>query len=329
MEKYITSIKDLVALEMANAIDEKDEYMSNFQKGMIHLLGINTPVDLKKASQFFTNSSLKNDPDANCMLGFIEECQGNYSSSFSHYALAAEKSGEKQESPYLNKVIKGRDILLKSFKKYNLPLTINEQITKILDDSNKGTAKSKLNAKIIAAYICEDEATCIDIAQELFEAGDIYSAKALLQKGNVHKKHALYDKIDKFVSESRDSIKTTKSAIVELEGESILPDYDKSLSISRIKKECDDCSKICCQEWTAENKVVIDKMIKSQKRKIAKEKAKKQERYEAIGWWLVIPAIIFGIGCMLSYHWDIYPVYMGGAVCAFFYYCVAVYVKLS
>ena len=327
MEKYITTIKDLVALEMANAIDEKDEYMSNFHKGMIHLLGINTPVDLKMASQFFSNSSLKNDPDANCMLGFIKECEGNYSSSFSHYALAAEKSGEKQESPYLNKVIKGRGILLKSFKKYNLPLTTNEQITKILDDSNKGTAKSKLNAKIIAAYICEDEATCIDVAQELFEAGDIYSAKALLQKGNVHKKHALYDKIDKFVSESRDSIKTTKSTIVELEGESILPDYDKSLSISRIKKECDDCSKTCCQEWKAENQVVIDKMIKSQKRKIAKEKAKKQDRYMAIGVWLLIPIIVFAIGCFFSSRWNIYPVYWIGLGCAALYYGVVFYTK--
>lgn len=328
MEKYLISIKDLVNNVMSNHINDKDESASNFQCGMVHLLGINTPVDFMKASHFFSNSSLKNDPDANCILGFVEECQENYSSAFRYYALAAENSGEKKETSYLQKVNKGRDRLQKSFKKFNLPLTINEQITTLLNDCNKGAAKSKLNSKIIAAFICEDESTCIETAQELFEAGDIYSAKMLLQKGKVDYSHNLYAKINKLVLKSKDIIKSTKGTLVELDGESIIPNYEKSLSIERIKKECDDCSKTCCQEWTSENKTMIDKMVKSQKRKVYREKAKKQEKYATLGLWLVLPAIIFGIGCLLGIHWDL-DAFGVGAICAILYYGVAIYVKLS
>lgn len=328
MEKYVTSIKDLIYNVMKNRIAEDDGATTNFQLGIVHLLGINTSVDFVRAGQFFSNSSLKNDPDANCLLGFVEECQGKYSSAFKHYAFAAEKTSEKQEPSYFQKVCKGRDRLQKSFKKFNLPLAINEQITTLLNDCNKGTAKSKLNSKIIAAFICEDKSTCIETAQDLFETGDIYSAKLLLQKGNIDYSHNLYRKIDKHVSESKDSIKSAKGTLVELDGESILPDYEKSLSIERIKKEWDDCSKTCCQEWISGNKAMIDKMVKSQKRIISKEKAKKQERYEAIGWWLVLPVVIFGIGCLLGNHWN-FNAFWVGVSCAVFYYCVAIYVKLS
>lgn len=328
MEKYITSIKDLVYNTITNRIAEDDDSMSSFQMGMVHLLGINTPVDFKRASLYFGNSSLKNDPDANCILGFVNECEGNYSSAFKHYALAAEELGEKQEPSYLLKVKKGRDCLFKSLQKYNLPLTTNDQISKILNNCNKGNAKLKTDTKVIAAYLCEDKSTCLEAALGLFDVGDYYSSKIFLQKGNIDSKNDLYNKIDKIVFELRNSIKSAKGTLVELEGKSILPDYEESLSIANIKQEFEDCSKRCCQEWASENKTIIDKLVKSQKRKISKEKAKKREQYEAVGWWIVLPVIIFGIGCMLGNHWD-FNAFWVGVGCAVFYYCVAIYVKLS
>ena len=81
MEKFITSIKDLVYNYLTNRIGDEDE-VSIFQLGMVHLLGIGTPVDFKRASQFFGNSSLKDNSDANRMLGFIAECEGDFSSAF-------------------------------------------------------------------------------------------------------------------------------------------------------------------------------------------------------------------------------------------------------
>ena len=323
MEKYITSIKDLVALEMANAVEESDGAMSKFQRGMIHLLGINTPVDFRRAFQFLDNSFLKNDPDANSILGFIEECEGNYSSSFKHYALAAERLGEKPESSYLQKVYNGREYLQKSFKKFNLPLTLNDQITKILNGCNKGTAKSKLNTKIVAAFLCEDESCCIEVAQDLFETGDLYSAKKILKKGNVDGSNTLYDKIDKLVSESKETIKTAKGSIVDLEYDSILTDYEKSLSIARIKKECDDCSKSCSQEWVAANKTNIDKMVKSQKRKNAKEKEKKKKNIGMVILFAAIPLIL------LIALWILFGDFILAGAIVFFYYCLCVYAAIK
>ena len=60
MEKYVTSIKDLIYNVMKNRIAEDDGATTNFQLGIVHLLGINTSVDFVRAGQFFSNSSLKN-----------------------------------------------------------------------------------------------------------------------------------------------------------------------------------------------------------------------------------------------------------------------------
>ena len=104
MEKYVTNIKDLVIQALTNGSEikakaESGDALSCFQMGMIHLLGINTPIDFKKASKYFGNQSLSNDPDANRLLGFIAECEGNYSQAFKNYANAG-----KANRPYINKV---------------------------------------------------------------------------------------------------------------------------------------------------------------------------------------------------------------------------------
>lgn len=261
MEKYIRSIEDLVVLEKTNGILKRDESSSNFLSGLVNLLGIYTPVDIRRAKQFFCNPSLTNDPDANCILGFIDECEGIFSSSFKHYAIAAEKTGGKQFLSYFQKVIDGRNRLQKTFKQYYLSLTFNEEISRLLNDINNGNSKTKLIAKVIAAYVCEDEAACIEVAQELFDMGDYYSSKILLQKGKVDNSYPLYNRIDMQALSSKDAIMSCEGTIVELEGESILPDYERSLSIANIKKKCEDCSKDCCREWMTANKSLITIMI--------------------------------------------------------------------
>ena len=55
MEKYITSIKDLVIQVMTNGAEikdkaEKGDAESCFKMGMIQLLGVNTQIDLKTAT---------------------------------------------------------------------------------------------------------------------------------------------------------------------------------------------------------------------------------------------------------------------------------------
>jgi hypothetical protein len=323
MEKYITSIKDLVALKMTNAIEESDESVSNFQKGMIHLLGVNTQVNFVRAKQFFGNSSLKNDLDANYLIGFIDECEGNYSSSFKQYALAAEIAGEKRDSAYFQKVSKGREMLQKTFKKYNLPLTLNNQITKILNEINKGTAKKKLNSKMIAAFLCEDDLSSIEVAQELFDGGDYYSAKSLLQKGNVNSSCSLYVKIDKTILASIENIDTVKGTVLELESESILPDYNNSLSLDTIKKECENSSISCCREWREATKIIIDKMVKSQKRKNAKEKEKKKKNIGMVILFAAIPLIL------LIALWILFGDFILAGAIVFFYYCLCVYAAIK
>ena len=76
MAKYISSIRDLMIQANNNISDIKTKAKESdpeacFQMGMIHLLGVKTPIDFKKASSFLENQSLADDPDACRLLGFI------------------------------------------------------------------------------------------------------------------------------------------------------------------------------------------------------------------------------------------------------------------
>lgn len=291
MEKYITSINDLVYDYLTNRIGNGDD-VSNFQLGMVRLLGIGTSVDFKRASQFFGNSSLKNDPDANRMKGFTAECEGDFSSAFKYYALSAELSKMADNSSQLQKVIQGRDELQKMFRKFDLPMAFNGVLSNVLGELNKGNAKTKLNSRIISALVSEEQLTCKEIAKELLETGDLYSAKLLLMKGNTDKNDELYQEIEKRVSQYQIEKKNFKGSIVELEDDSILPDYDKSLSVADIKKKCVEEVNSCNKEWKASCKTIIDKAMKSQKLKIAKEKAEKKNKNMAIIFLAIIPLIL-------------------------------------
>jgi hypothetical protein len=322
MDKYITSIKDIVYNSLTNRIGDDDE-ASKFQLGMVHLLGIGTPVDFKRASQFFGNSSLKDNSDANRMLGFIAECEGDFSSAFKYYALSAELTKKTKDCSQLQKVIQGRDELQKIFSKFDLPMTFNGVLSNVLGELNKGNAKTKQNSRIISALVSEEQLTCKEIANELLEAGDIYSAKLLLMKGNIDKNDELYQEINKRVSQYQVEKKNSKGAVVELEDSSILPDYDKLLSIADIKKKCLEEVKSCSNQWKSSSKTIIDKATKSQKRKIAKEKTEKKNKIMGIIFLAIVPLILFVA------LWIYFASITAAAAIIFFYYCICVFVAIK
>ena len=110
MAKYVTSIKELVVQAMTNLSKikksaEKGDPKACFQMGMLHLLGIDTPIDFTKAAQYFGDQSLTGDPDTSRLLGFIAEYKGRYSSAFHNFAKA---SGNDYQQSYIDNVIKER-----------------------------------------------------------------------------------------------------------------------------------------------------------------------------------------------------------------------------
>ena len=223
MDKYITTIKDLVIQTITNGSEikakaESGDAPSCFQMGMIHLLGIDTPIDFKKASDYFGNQSLSDDQDANRMLGFIAECEGNYSKAFKNYANAS-----KANIPYINKVYEERVNLKAFFKKIDLSDSAqNKIITNVLNEYIKG-GDTKVDASIRIAMICEDEDSCLNAAQALYDNGDYSSAMDWLLRGKVSQSNSLYLDVEKKLSNARTLIKESKLIeVIEIEGDSLL-----------------------------------------------------------------------------------------------------------
>ena len=99
--------------------------------------------------------------------------------------------------PELNKVFEERNNLQGFFKKLVLPNAVfNKEITAIINDYIKG-GESKVDASVKLATICNDEITCLEAAQSLYDAGDLYSAKRWLQIGNVANTNELFITIEK------------------------------------------------------------------------------------------------------------------------------------
>ena len=278
MAKYVTNIKDLVNQALTNSKEikakaESGDALSCFQMGMIHLLGINTPIDFKEASRFLGNQSLSDDPDANRLFGFIAECEGNYSQAFKSYANAG-----KASRPYINKVLEERVNLQNSYKKLGLPCTVfNKELTAILDEYVKG-GNSQIIASIKIANICNDTASCLDVAQLLYGKDDYISAKRWLQKGNIDSKNTLFSAIDKKLLEFKQSIKVSDEIqIVNLEGISLLTDTGTSCSFENMKHICDDVAVTCLKEW----KEIISKEINTVKKKLEEEERARIKKEES------------------------------------------------
>ena len=286
MEKYITSIKDLVIQVMSNGAEikdkaEKGDALSCFQMGMIHLLGINTSIDFKKASKFLSNQSLSDDPDANRLLGFIAECEGNYSLAFKNYAKASGSTGSNAKKPYNNKVFSERNNLQAYFKKLELPSTVlNKEITTVINDYIKG-GDTIVDASIKLAMICDDEESCLDVAQALFDTGDYYSAMRWLQDGNISDSNSLYISVKKKISDTKNALNLPNILeVIEIEGNSFLANFDITPSYAGIKHVCDDVAVACKKEWHD----TISKKIASIKKKVEDEEAariKKEKEEEA------------------------------------------------
>lgn len=250
MEKNVTNIKDLVIQTLKNGSEikakaESGDALSCFQMGMIHLLGIETPIDFKKASNYLGNQLLSDDPDANRLLGFIAECEGNYSLAFKNYA-----NSNKSNSSYINKVFEERGNLQTYLKKLELPTSVlNKEITIVINENIKG-GDSAVDAKIKLAYICEDETTCIDAAKAVCESGDYFSAINLLHKGKIDSNNALYVSIKNHFSTSDLALNHSGSIeVIDLDGNSFLTNFDSINSIASVKKNCDEASALCRKDW--------------------------------------------------------------------------------
>lgn len=282
MEKYLTSVKELVIQALTNGSEikakaETSDALSCFQMGMIHLLGIDTPIDFKKASKYLGNQSLSDNPDANRLLGFIAECEGNYSQAFKNYANAG-----KANRPYINKVSEERVNLQGLFKKLELPSTVqNKIITNVLNEYIKG-GDTKVEARIRIAMICEDEESCLDAAQALYDNGDYHSAMTWLQNGNISESNTLYASVKKKISDSKNAHNLPDILdIVEIEGNSFLAIIDTTPSYAGIKHLCDEQAVACKKEWVDTISPKIAAVIKKEKDEETARIRKQKEEEEA------------------------------------------------
>ncbi len=291
MEKYITSIKDLVIQALTNGSDikanaESGDALSCFQMGMIHLLGINTPIDFKKASQYFGSPSLSDNQDAIRLLGFIAECEGIFSQAFQYYAQT--ESSEKDS--YLDKIVKGRNHIQDYLKKLDLPATLNKEVSSILSDYAKGKA-SRTGACVKVAAICEDKPSCLEAAKALYESKDYISAIQWLKKGNVSAENPICVAInERFDKSKKDLLGSKLLQVVNLDSNSLLSKDDPMQSLNIVKKTCDEASTKCFKEWRDKSKAYVDAIIKNKNDKeqkeylaaLAEEEARKKKRSKLI-----------------------------------------------
>jgi hypothetical protein len=302
MENYVTSVKDLVIESLSSftliktSADNRGEANACLKMGLIHLLGINTPVNFRKAIDYFNKQALADNQEVIPLLAFTLECEGNFSQAFQYYA----KSVGNEQNTYIEKVIQGRNELKEYIKKLDLPLTLNQEITSILNAYSKGKA-SKVGASVKIAAICNDEQSCIEAARSLFIAKDYISAIQWLKKGNISKDNTLYNDINDAFIKSRDKIISSKELhVIDIDGTSLLSKEDPTPFLNNIRETCEAASKKCSMEWKEKTKKRIDTIIKIQKEteqnmylaSLAEEEAKKKakrKKYILIGiaFWLL------------------------------------------
>ena len=278
MDKYVANIKDLVIQALTNGSEikakaEVGDALSCFQMGMIHLLGINTPIDFKEASKYLGNQSQNYDPDACRLLGYMAECEGNYSQAFRYYANAV-----KGNRPFMNKVSEARGSVKSYFKKLELPEPLlNNIISNILNEYIKG-GQGKVEASIKLALICNDGETCLNAAQTLFDKGDYFSAMRWLRYGNVPEKNSLYALTKEKISESKKLINIPNVLeVFEVDGNSLLDNFNLTSSYyTSIKSICDEKSAVCKKEWIGS---VVRKMGLIKKMVDDEEAARLRELY--------------------------------------------------
>lgn len=288
MAKYISSIRDLVIQTMTNCSKIEADAKNNdaeacFQMGMIHLLGIDTPVDFKKAAAYFGNQSLSGDSDASRLLGFIAECKGDYSLAFKNYIKAKDTTGKDKNISLYNKVFEERNYLRELFKKLALPNNLlNKDVSDILNEYVKG-GTSRFDASIKLATICNDESSCLEVAQILYDNGDFYAAKRWLQNGNVSNTNSLYVSVEGKIEKTKKGIDLPNIIeIVEIEGFSLIEKSQTEPSYIDSKYICDETAKLCTKEWTKQTSSIITVLKKEyneeEEARIRKQKEEEEAR---------------------------------------------------
>ena len=282
MEKYITSLKELIAETSRNSFKLNESAKNGdpkacFQMGMVYLLGINTAIDFKKAKLQFSSQSLLNDHDTQRMLGFLSELDGDYSSAFMSYAKAAGSAVDDLGNSYIEKVIQERETLRDWLNKRKLPTRVlNNAITTILKDYTKGGDK-KEEACIEIAAICQDEASCIIAAQILSNSGGYSDAMQWLKYGEVESNNPVYKKIESKLYEISSSINLSEVLeVIEIEGNSLLSNVDITSVFAPAINSLDEIANRCHSLWVKEVMPMIE-TIKERWEKEEKERIRREQ----------------------------------------------------
>lgn len=282
MDKYITSLKDLIAETFRNSFKlnesaKKGDSKACFQMGMVYLLGINTAIDFKKAKLQFSSQSLLNDHDAQRMLGYLSELDGDYSAAFMYYAKAAGGVVDGSDDSYIENVKQERETLRGWLNKWNFPVRVlNNAITTILEDYAKGGEK-KEKACIEIAAICQDAVSCITVARILMGFGDYSDAMQWLQYGAVEKNNPMYQMIQSKIYENSRFINLSNVLeIIEIDGCSLLSNIDIAANFAPARNALNGISVRCSKLWRKEVMPKIES-IKSIWKKEEKNRIKKEE----------------------------------------------------
>ena len=282
MDKYITSLKDLIAETFRNSFKlnesaKNGDQKACFQMGMVYLLGINTAIDFKKAKLQFSSQSLLNDHDAQRMLGFLSELDGDYSAAFMYYAKAAGGVVDGSDDSYIENVKQERETLRGWLNKWNFPVRVlNNAITTILEDYAKGGEKKEKACFEIAA-ICQDAVSCITVARILMGSGDYSNALKWLQYGAVEKNNPMYQMIQSKIYENSRFINLSNVLeIIEIDGCSLLSNIDIAANFAPARNALNGISVRCSKLWRKEVMPKIES-IKSIWKKEEKNRIKKEE----------------------------------------------------
>lgn len=316
MEKYVTNISDLVisAMTIGDTIERKAEGgdpEACFQMGMIHLLGIEKPVSFRMAIAFFGKKPLSANSYALRLLGFLNECDRNYSSAFQNYAKAYDLDNADSKDTYIDKVITERKILHDYLNKMSLPKSVmNDEISKLLDGYKKGKTQRVESCSLIA-NLCNDEPTCIEAAGIAFQTGDLVTARMWLDKGNVDSGNSLYEEIEKKLAASKKTItQETVFKVIDLNGNSLVPAIDPNNTFDVSKKNCDMIASESQKNWQNKVKPTIEPIIKKRKNEehelFLQEQKEEEKRKERRKQMIIIGSIFafwFFFGIWASKSW--------------------------
>ena len=244
---------------------------------MVYLLGISTAIDFKKAKLQFSSQSLLNDHDAQRMLGFLSELDGDYSAAFMYYAKAAGGVVDGSDDSYIENVKQERETLRGWLNKWNFPVRVlNNAITTILEDYAKGGEK-KEKACIEIAAICQDAVSCITVARILMGSGDYSNALKWLQYGAVEKNNPMYQMIQSKLNETSNLINLSNVLeVIEIDGCSLLSSIDIAGIFAPARNALNGISVRCSKLWRKEVMPKIES-IKSIWKKEEKNRIKKEE----------------------------------------------------